>query len=60
MGLTISDAICLMLIKVAHEHKLLFDSFLPNAETIAAMEDARIGKLQTAETIEKFMQVING
>ena len=31
MGLTISDAIRLMLIKVADEHKLPFDPFIPNA-----------------------------
>ena len=58
MGLTISDAIRLMLIKIAHEHKLPFDPLLPNAETIAAMEEARTGQLQSAQTIEQFMQVI--
>ncbi|MDQ7089972.1 MAG: type II toxin-antitoxin system RelB/DinJ family antitoxin [Methylococcales bacterium] len=58
MGLTIPDAIRLMLIKVAREHKLPFDPLLPNAETIAAMEEARIGQLQSAQTIEQFMQVI--
>jgi DNA-damage-inducible protein J len=58
IGLTIPDAIRLMLIKVAHEHKLPFDPLLPNAETIAAMEEARTGQLQSAQTIEQFMQVI--
>jgi DNA-damage-inducible protein J len=58
MGLTISDAIRLMLIKVAHDHKLPFDPFIPNMETIAAMEEARTGQLQSAETVDKFMEVI--
>jgi DNA-damage-inducible protein J len=51
MGLTISDAIQLMLIKVAQDHKLPFDEFIPNAETVNAMEEARTGQLQTAKTI---------
>ena len=58
MGLTIPDAIRLMLIKVAREHKLPFDPLFPNAETIAAMEEARTGQLQPAQTIEQFMQII--
>ncbi len=55
MGLTISDAIRLMLIKVAQDHKLPFDEFIPNAETVKAMEEARVGQLQTTETIEQLM-----
>lgn len=58
MGLTISDAIRLMLIKVALDHKLPFDPFVPNAETIAAMEEARTGQLQSAETVDEFMELI--
>ncbi|MDO9213468.1 MAG: type II toxin-antitoxin system RelB/DinJ family antitoxin [Methylococcales bacterium] len=55
MGLTISDAIRLMLIKIAQDHKLPFDEFIPNAETVKAMEEARAGQLQTTETIEQLM-----
>lgn len=40
MGLTLSDAVRLMLVKVAKEKTLPFDP-RPNAETIAAMEEAR-------------------
>lgn len=58
MGLTISDAIRLMLIKVAQDHKLPFDPFIPNAETIAAMEEARADQLQSAETVDEFMELI--
>ena len=58
MGLTISDAIRIMLIKVAHDHELPFDPFLPNPETIDAMKEARLGQLQTTETIEQFMEAM--
>lgn len=33
-------------------------SFIPNKETIAAMEEARKGQLQSAETIDKFSELI--
>jgi DNA-damage-inducible protein J len=59
MGLTISDAIRLMLIKVAHDHKLPFDPFIPNAETITAMEEARTGQLQSAQSLEEFKQAMH-
>jgi DNA-damage-inducible protein J len=58
MGLSVSDAIRLMLIKIAQEQKLPFDPFIPNAETIAAMEEARIGQLQSAQSIEEFRQAM--
>jgi len=55
MGLTVSDAIRLLLIKVAQDHKLPFDHLLPNAETIAAMEEARLGQLQSSDSIEQVL-----
>jgi DNA-damage-inducible protein J len=60
MGLTISDAIRLMLIKVAHDHKLPFDPFLPNAETVQAMEEARLDQLQEVDTVEQFITAMTG
>lgn len=44
MGLTVSDAVRLMLTRVAYDGALPFEAFRPNAETIAAMEEARAGK----------------
>ena len=41
IGLTISDAVRLLLIRVAREGALPFDPFVPNRETIAAMKEAR-------------------
>jgi len=40
VGLTVSDAIRLMLIKVVEEKALPFDIWKPNAETRAAMGEA--------------------
>jgi DNA-damage-inducible protein J len=41
MGLTLSDAFRLMLTRIAKEKALPFEPLVPNAETIAAMKDAR-------------------
>lgn len=46
MGLTISDAVRLMLVRVAREKTLPFDVWRPNAETLAAMNDIENGKLE--------------
>jgi len=46
MGLTVSDAVRLMLTKVAKEHALPFDPLIPNATTIAAIKEGRAGKLR--------------
>ena len=45
MGLTISDALRMLLTRVAKEKKLPFEPMAPNAETIAAMKEARRGNL---------------
>lgn len=43
MGLTISDAFRMLLIRVAREKALPFDPLIPNEETIEAMKAARRG-----------------
>ena len=59
MGLTISDAVRLLLTKVAHEHALPFDPLIPNATTIAAMKEARAGNLSRANSIAELMADLN-
>jgi DNA-damage-inducible protein J len=49
MGLTVSDAVRLMLTRVAKEHALPFDPMIPNSTTVAAMKEARAGKLPRAK-----------
>ena len=52
MGLTVSDAVRLMLTRVAREHALPFDPLIPNETTIAAMKEARAGNLPSVKSIE--------
>jgi len=44
MGLTVSDAFRLLLVKVAAEQKFPFEIRTPNAETVAAMRAADRGE----------------
>ena len=45
MGLTVSDAVRLLLTRIAHEKALPFAPLVPNAATIAAMKAAQAGNL---------------
>lgn len=45
MGLTVSDAVRMMLVRVAREKALPFEPLLPNETTVAAMREARSGNL---------------
>ena len=55
MGLTVSDAVRLLLTRVAHDKALPFEPLTPNAETIAAMREAREGKLASFADIDALM-----
>ncbi|AJE23585.1 type II toxin-antitoxin system RelB/DinJ family antitoxin [Azotobacter chroococcum] len=46
MGLSMTDAIQMMLIRVAEEGRLPFEPLVPSLETIAAAREAREGKLE--------------
>ena len=59
MGLTVSDAVRLLLTRVATEHALPFDPLVPNAETIEAMKEARRGNLPSFATVEELMTDLN-
>lgn len=59
MGLTVSDAVRLLLTRVAREHALPFDPLIPNAETVEAMKEARRGKLQSFEDVDALMADLN-
>jgi DNA-damage-inducible protein J len=55
MGLTVSDAVRLLLTKVAREKALPFEPLIPNETTIAAMKEAREGKGKRFATVEDLM-----
>ena len=52
MGLTVSDAVRLLLTKVAQDKVLPFEPLIPNATTIQAMRDARAGKVTKAANLD--------
>ena len=55
MGLSVSDAIRMMLARVAADEALPFEAKVPNAETIAAMQEARSGKLKSYATFQELL-----
>ena len=55
MGLTVSDALRMLLIRIANERTLPFEPFVPNATTVKAMRDARRGKTVKHPTIADLM-----
>ena len=59
MGLTVSDAFRIMLTRVAREKALPFEPFVPNAETIEAMKEARQGKLSSFDSVDELMADLN-
>ncbi|MXX75605.1 MAG: type II toxin-antitoxin system RelB/DinJ family antitoxin [Holophagales bacterium] len=55
MGLTVSDAVRLLLTKVAYEKALPFAPLVPNAVTIEAMKEARRGGLPRFASVEDLL-----
>ena len=51
MGLTVSDFVRIGLTKVAIEKTIPFEPLIPNEETIAAMKEARLGKLPAFDSV---------
>jgi DNA-damage-inducible protein J len=59
MGLTVSDAFRLLMVRVAREKALPFEPLKPNAATIRAMKEARKGKPKGFDRIEGLMAELN-
>lgn len=59
MGLSVSDAIRLMLVRVVSDKALPFDVRIPNAETQAAMRDIQEGKVKRFKSVEALMADLN-
>jgi DNA-damage-inducible protein J len=59
MGLTVSDAFRLMMVRIATEKALPFEPLVPNEETIEAMKAARRGELVTAGSPEELLAKLN-
>ena len=59
MGLTVSDAFRIMLTRIAREKALPFEPLVPNAQTSAAMKEARRGGLASFTSVKALMADLN-
>jgi len=59
MGLSISDAIRLLMLRIADEQRLPFEVKVPNAETIAAMEELERGEGSKVKNVDELMAALN-
>ena len=59
VGLTVSDAFRLMMMRIAKDKALPFEPLVPNEETIEAMKAARRGELTTAGPPGKLLASLN-
>jgi DNA-damage-inducible protein J len=59
MGLTVSDAFRMMMTRIAREKALPFEPLVPNEETVAAMREARSGKLPRFKNVDALMKDLN-
>jgi len=59
MGLSVSDAIRMMLVRVAAEHALPFEVRSPNRDTEEAMRAARKGDVARFDSVTALMADLN-
>lgn len=58
-GLTVSDAVRMMLVRTVAERALPFDPLVPNDETIQAMKAARRGELTEIGQVRDLLTELN-
>jgi DNA-damage-inducible protein J len=59
MGLTVSDAFRLLMVRIAKDKALPFAPLVPNGETIEAIKAARRGELVTVGSTEELLTSLN-
>jgi len=59
MGLSVSDAVRMLLVRVAAERALPFDVRVPNAETAAAIQELEAGQGARSENINGLLADLN-
>ncbi len=59
MGLTLSDAFRMLLVRVAREKALPFEPLVPNDQTIKAMKAARRGDMVTVSSVDNLLASLN-
>ncbi|NLT22944.1 MAG: type II toxin-antitoxin system RelB/DinJ family antitoxin [Syntrophorhabdus sp.] len=59
IGLTVSDAFRMMIVRIVRERALPFEPLIPNETTMEAMKAARSGELVTAGAPENLLAKLN-
>ncbi|MSO67157.1 MAG: type II toxin-antitoxin system RelB/DinJ family antitoxin [Pseudolabrys sp.] len=59
MGLTVSDAFRLLMVRVVRDKALPFEPLVPNEKTIAAIKAARRGELKKSANSRKLIEQLN-
>ena len=59
IGLTVSDAFRLMMVRIATEKRLPFEPLVPSAGTIEAMQAARRGDMVTVGSVDNLLADLN-
>jgi DNA-damage-inducible protein J len=59
MGLTVSDAVRILLTRIAAEKAMPFEVRVPNRETLAAMEAGERGEVSHAPSVAAMMAELN-
>ena len=59
IGLTVSDAFRLMMMRIAKDKALPFEPLVPNSETIEAMRAARKGDVVTVDSTDALIASLN-
>ena len=55
MGLSVSDAIRLLMLRIADEHRLPFEIKAPSASSRQALAESEAGKVQRFATVDDLM-----
>jgi len=59
IGLTVSDAFRLMMMRIARDKALPFQPLIPKAETIEAMKAVRRGDVTTVHSVDELFASLN-
>jgi len=59
IGLTVSDAFRLMMMRIARDKALPFQPLIPNAETVEAMKAVRRGDVTTVHSVDELFASLN-
>lgn len=59
IGLTVSDVVRILLVRIAHDKALPFEPLVPNKKTIAAMKASRSKRLKTYANVGDLMAGLN-